>query len=369
MICGSYKVAQTGIKTPFLKGQRRGMVDGIEVLEFDLSYSNHHGFLRRTLTFISFSLRSTFVALFEPADIVFATSTPLTAGIPGIAARWLRGRPFVFEVRDLWPELPRAMGVITNRLILGLMEVLEWLSYKSADRLIALSPGILDGIARHRVNRDRIAFISNGCDIDLFSQPAARWRPAQVGATDLMAVFSGTHGPANGLDAVLDAAAELRKRKRSDIKIVLVGEGKQKPELQKRAAAKNLDNVIFLNSIDKRSLASLLADADLGLQILADVPAFYYGTSPNKFFDYLASGIPVLTNYPGWVAEMIVRERIGYAVPPRDPGAFADALEQAAEERSSLPSLGMRARALADREFSRQKLGRKFVQWLEGVMI
>jgi len=266
----------------------------------------------------------------------------------------------------LWPELPKAMGVITNPLVLGAMGVLEWLSYRSARRLVGLSPGIVDGIARRGVARERIALIPNGCDLDIFGAPSAHWRPAGVGAEDLMAVFTGTHGIANGLDAVLDAAAELKRRGRGDIKLVLIGDGKLKPALQARAQADGLDNLVFHPPVGKGQLAGLMAATDVGLQILANVPAFYYGTSPNKFFDYLAAGLPVLNNYPGWLAEIIARHQCGFAVPPDDPVAFAAALCQAADDPAERLRMGARARQLAAAEYDRALLAGRFVAWLEG---
>jgi len=219
----------------------------------------------------------------ERYDVLFATTTPLTAGIPGIFARWLRGKPFVFEVRDLWPELPRAMGVIKNPLVLWAMGVLEWASYRSAHRLIGLSPGIVEGITHRGVPRARIALVPNGCDLEIFSGDVEPWRPAQVQPGDLLAVFAGTHGLANGLDAVLDAAAELKRRGRDDIKLLLIGQGKLKPGLQARAQREGLGNVVFHDPVNKARLAGLMAATDVGIQSLANVPAFYYGTSPNKF--------------------------------------------------------------------------------------
>ena len=117
----------------------------------------------------------------------------------------------------------------------------------------------------------------------------------------------------------------------------------------------------------KADLAGLMKAADIGMQVLANVPAFYYGTSPNKFFDYIAAGLPVLNNYPGWLADMIEREQCGFAVPPADPGAFADALEAAADEREKLPDMGRKAKALAMREFDREQLANRWVDWVTGV--
>lgn len=366
MVCGSAVRGNTGLSTPFERGWRRGMVDGIEVLEFDLAYSNRDGFLRRSAIFLRFALLSILVALREDYDLVFASSTPLTAGVPGVFARWLRRKPFVFEVRDLWPELPRAMGVIRNPLVLWAMSVLEWVSYRSAVRLVGLAPGIVDGIARRGVARSRITLIPNGCDFGIFAGGEAPWRPPGVAPGDLLAVFAGAHGIANGLDAVLEVAIELQRRGRDDIKILLIGEGKLKPRLERRTADAGLTNLIFHDPVNKTRLAGLIAATDVGLQILANVPAFYDGTSPNKFFDYLSAGVPILINYPGWLAALVQEHRCGYAVRPANPAAFADALEHAAAHRRALPGMGERATALAHSRFDRQVLADAFVDWLEG---
>lgn len=366
MVCASAVRGTTGIATPFVNGRRRGMVDGIDVIEFDLSYSNRDGFLRRTAVFLRFAVLSVVVALREPCDLVFATTTPLTAGVPGIVARWVRGRPFVFEVRDLWPELPRAMGVIRNPFVLWAMSILEWVSYRSANRLVGLAPGIVDGIARRGVGRARIALIPNGCDFGLFADATDPWRPEGVAQSDLMAVFAGAHGIANGLDAVLDAAGELQARGRDDVKVVLIGEGMRKEHLRSRAASEGLRNVIFHDPVPKRKLAGLMASTDVGLQILDNVPAFYEGTSPNKFFDYLAAGLPVLINYPGWLARIVRESECGYAVAPADPAAFADALTHAALNRPELKPMGQRASALARERFDRSRLADEFADWVAG---
>ncbi|MEN8321698.1 glycosyltransferase family 4 protein [Acinetobacter junii] len=366
MVCGSFGAGQTGLTQPFNNGIRRGMVDGIDIIEFELPYSNALSFLKRILIFLSFAFKSIKVALTEKYDVVFATTTPLTAGIPGIFAKWFRRKPFVFEVRDLWPELPKAMGVIKNPIVLWMMSVLEWTSYHSADRLVGLSPGIVDGIIKRGIAPEKVASIPNGCDLDIFASEHQVWRPEGVKPTDLMAIFTGTHGLANGLNAVLDAAVELKKRQRTDIKLVLVGDGMQKKALLERAVELQLDNVIFHDPVNKTKLAGLMASADIGLQILANVPAFYYGTSPNKFFDYISAGLPVLNNYPGWLAELITKEQCGFAVPPENPQAFADALEQAANQRERLIEMGRNGQQVAREQFNRSILSQKFSDWVTG---
>lgn len=345
-----------------------GMVDGIRVLQFNLEYSNYMSLPRRALVFLQFALRSLGVALQLDYDLLFATSTPLTVGIPGIIARPLHRKPFVFEVRDLWPELPRAMGVVTNPLVLAGMSVLEWLSYRMATACIALAPGIRDGITRRSPAGRAIAMIPNGCDLDLF-QPGRREELDLPGvkAGDCVAVFTGAHGMANGLDAVLDAAAVLMRWGRRDIVLAFIGDGKLKPRLVARAQAEGLKNCLFMDPMPKNCLNRVVSCCDVGLMILDDVPAFYYGTSPNKFFDYISSGLPVLNNYPGWLAEMIREHRCGVAVPPRDPEAFADALCALAGDQERRREYGRNARLLAEKMFSRERLANEFVDWLEEV--
>lgn len=366
MVCGAYQGGVSGLQGAFVNGKRTGSVDGIEVIELELEYSNYQSFLQRTGVFLKFAFRSVWIALRHPCDLVFATTTPLTAGLPGIFARVLKGKRFVFEVRDLWPELPKAMGVITNPLILSLMSMLEWLSYRSASTSIGLSPGIVEGIKKRSRKDQPVAMIPNGCDLELFSGVnISPLRPEKVGENDLMAVFTGAHGVANGLDAVLRAAEILKRRGRNDIKLVFIGDGKLKPSLCSDAAKKQLSNCIFLEPVPKMKLAEYMKGADIGLMILANIPAFYYGTSPNKFFDYLSIGLPVLNNYPGWLSDMIQKNDCGYTVEPDNAELFADALEDAANNREKLMGMGVSALALGKREFDRKNLASEFVAALE----
>lgn len=366
MVCG--KTDDLGLPLATRNGMRRGDIDGIDVIQLDVPYSNYDGILKRSLVFLRFAWQSVRLALNEPYDVLFATSTPLTAGLPGIVMKLLgRKKPFVFEVRDLWPELPKALGM-KNPFLLGGMSILEWLSYNLADACVGLSPGICEGITRRCRKKKPIAMIPNSCDLEIF-KPGRRsdLKLDGIADTDLVAVFTGAHGIANGLDAVLDAAAELIKRGRTDIRLLFIGDGKMKPDLMKRVEIEGLSNCRFLDPMPKRKLNALVASVDVGLMILADVPAFYYGTSPNKFFDYIASGLPVLNNYPGWLADLIARHGCGMVVPPRNPAAFADALAALAADPAKRAEMGRNARILAEKEFNRDQLGNRLVDLLEAV--
>ena len=366
VVCGSGRMSSTGLAGKPVKGTRRGKVDGIDIIELDLPYSNYDSFLKRSWIFLLFAWQSIGLALSLKYDLLFATSTPLTAGIPGIFATLLRRKPFVFEVRDLWPELPREMGVITNPVILWAMGVLEWMSYHSARGCIGLSPGIVQGINRRGISPDRVAMVPNGCDLEMFNPLFGDvLRPDGVGEGDFVAVFTGAHGIANGLDAVLDVAKVLTERRRNDIRLVFIGDGKLKPALVARAEREGLVNCLFIDSVSKLKLTAYLRGADAGLMLLANVPAFYYGTSPNKFFDYIAIGLPVLNNYPGWLAGMIKDNNCGLAIEPDNPIAFANALEKMADNPLLRKEMSSNARNFAVKEFDRAKLGNNFVNFLE----
>lgn len=366
MVCGENERAGLALARDARRNWSRGVIDGIDVIALPLRYSNRDGLFKRALLFLKFALRSVAIALREDYDLLFATSTPLTAGIPGIAVKWLRGGiPFVFEVRDLWPELPKALGV-RNPIVLGGMSLLEWLSYRMADGCVALAPGIEEGIRRRSPAGRDVVMIPNGCDNDIF-RPELRAPLTLSGIKPgaFVAGFAGAHGVANGLDAVLDAAAELQRRGRTDIQIVLIGDGNQKDRLVERARNELLANVLFFPPVRKGELARITASLDCGLMILADVPAFYFGTSPNKFFDYIAAGIPVVCNYPGWLAELIAKNACGAVAKPRDAASLADALARLADDPAGRRAMGSRARRLAESEFDRQLLADRFVSIIE----
>jgi glycosyltransferase involved in cell wall biosynthesis len=228
-------------------------------------------------------------------------------------------------------------------------------------------------MARRSRKRKPIEIIPNGCDLEIFHPSHG---PNDGGgqlvpgfpSDGLRCVFTGAHGRANGLDAVLDAASVLRSRGRSDIHLVFIGDGKLKPQLVARCEREKLTNCHFLDPVPKRQLSTLMSQTDVSLMILANVPAFYYGTSPNKFFDYISAGLPVVNNYPGWLADMIGQHECGIAVPPENPAAFAEALIRLADDPDLRRRMGRNARRLAETEFNRLDLANRLVDFLESIV-
>jgi len=365
MICGDYAAGDRAPATG--TGVSEYDIEGIHVMRIAEPYGNEMSFARRVLAFGRFARKAAPLVVATRADLVFATSTPLTVGLPGRKAARKLDVPFVFEVRDLWPELAIAMNVVRNPLLKWYTRRMERTIYAAATRIIALAPGIKEGICKSGYPADQVDLIPNSADLDLFHPSDEPLEDRRFGSPDeFRLVFTGAHGLANGLDAVLDAAAELKRRDVTGIRFVFIGQGSQRDRLIARATERGLDDVVsWVPSIPKEELARVLPRFDVGMMILANVPAFYYGTSPNKFFDYIACGLPVLNNYPGWLAGMIEANHCGIVVPPDDANAFADAVLELRERREDLPQMGLRARKLAQTQFSRDRLGAAFVESLQ----
>lgn len=352
---------------PFRYGMRRGVFEDIDLIELNVPFNHDFNIFQRSLIFFKFIFHSIRFVFTEKYDVLLATSTPLTIGVPGIIMKiFYPKKSFVFEVRDLWPELPREMGVIKNKLILWIMGVLEFFCYNKADVCIALSPGIKHGIEKRLKKRTPVYLVPNGSDLDLF-KPGSASKTVFPGCTDsdFVAIFTGAHGTANGLDAALNAAKALQKSNAKYIKLVFIGSGNQKERLINRVKEEEIENCIFMDPVSKVNLVKLLQAADIGLMILANVPAFYYGTSPNKFFDYISAGLPVLNNYPGWLADMIVEKNLGKVVPPDAPEVFAQSLLDMSTDQTQLREMGRNARQFAESQFNRQLLASKFLEALD----
>lgn len=285
----------------------------------------------RIANWVSYAATATIAALrLGRHDAVYASSPHLLAGLAG----WLLARvwrvPFVLEIRDLWPKVLLDMGTLTaTSPLYRALDGLARLLYRKADALVVLADGVVDEVAREGVARERICVIPNGADPADFDvdEPRETLRE-RFGFTDrFVVVYAGAHGPANGLGLVLDAAGQLAGT-HPDVEFVLVGDGVDKPALQARAAAEKLTNVRFLDPIAKDEMPKLLAAADAGLHVLADVPLFRYGVSPNKLYDYMAAGRPAITNTPGEVSALVRAADAGIAT---DPEGIADAVAAVAD--------------------------------------
>ena len=256
--------------------------------------------------------------------VVIGSSPHLPGALAARTAAWLRRVPFVFEVRDLWPE-SLAVGDEDRSLTYRVLRAVSDLLYRSSDAIVVLASGSVDSIVGRGVKRDRITYIPNGVDPTAFDDASPR-RPVGVPDGVPLLVYAGAHGPANDLDTVLRSMELLGERGR-EAHLVLVGDGPSKGELVEFASELQLTNVTFLDPIPKSEIPALLKACDVGVMPLADVELFQRAVSPNKLFDYLCAGLRVASNVPGVVGDMVYASSSGVTCQPGDPAALADTIE------------------------------------------
>jgi glycosyltransferase involved in cell wall biosynthesis len=338
------------------------MVDGIRVLSIAAGYNDPHvgtampGW-RRLLKFEEFGRAAAQAGRdLEAPDVVLATHTPLAVGLAGIRLSRAFSVPFVFEVRDLWPEALINVGALTNSAVAWWLRRTARKCYRAAAHIVALSPGMKEGIERHGIPAEKITVIPNASDLDLFGphvDGAEQRRRLGLGGR-FAAIYFGAMGFANGLDYVVEAGRVLAQRGRDDIVLVLFGSGGQEAELQRLARNYGLTNVLFHSAVAREEIARVVAGCDACMTIFRGGGENTW--SPNKLFDALAAGKPVLINVSGWLRDMIEQSGSGRYVEPDRPEALADALEDLARNGSLCRQMGANARTLAERRFDRRML-------------
>ncbi|WP_411889666.1 glycosyltransferase family 4 protein [Yoonia sp. SDW83-1] len=343
-------------------------IDGIEVHWLPVRYDNTMSFAGRIGAFFKFALKAGQRGCRIGGDLVFATSTPLTIILPGYrAARRLR-TPLVFEVRDLWPKLPIAMGALKNPLTRWLAICLERFAYARSDAIVALSPGMAEGVIQLGYPEDKITIIPNGCDLDLFtpSEVAAnkfRTKHPELGTGQII-LYAGTLGRINGV-GYLAQLAHLMKDRFPEVRFVTIGHGSEAERTHQLAKQLGVLDVNFFQypAMSKQELVGAFAAASVSCSLFIDLPAMW-ANSANKFFDTLASGTAVAINYQGWQADLIDEHECGVVL-NADPDKAADDLSLLLSDREALAETGRRARQLAQVRFSRDKLGQEFVSVLQ----
>ena len=244
----------------------RDRVEGIDLLLLNVPYSNYFSYAKRLAAFALFTAEAGIAGPLLPRpDVVFASSTPLTIGIPGLLTARLRRAPFVFELRDLWPEVPIAIGALRSRPLIAAARRLEALLYAGAARIVVLSEASRDALLARGVPAGKLVFVPNACDLDLFRPDNVDHEfRARHGLTGkFVALYSGAMGRANGIDQLIDAAVALRAAGRDDVAIVAVGDGGRRPHLDDSARRLGLDNLHVLGPLPKQALAGVVGAADV----------------------------------------------------------------------------------------------------------
>jgi len=347
-------------------------VDGIRVVPIAAAYAQGSvgtglSAFQRMRHFLHFAKLAGRVGKKLPRpDVVFATHTPLMIGLPGMELGRHFGVPFVFEVRDLWPQGMINSGALKNPLAIWWLRRMERKIYHAAQHIVALSPGMKAGIVQTGIPPERITVIPNASDLDLFRPDldgtAARERLGL--GQRFAAIYFGAMGHNNGLGYAIEAARLLSHRDNERIVIVLHGSGGKRAELEQLVQKYGLKNVIFSDPVpDKSIVAEIVAACNACLTIYANTRR-EQSWSPNKMFDALAAGRPVLINVPGWLGDTIENNGCGRFVDPDRPAALADALEDLSTKPELCQEMGRNGRALAEREFARDILADRLEQVL-----
>jgi glycosyltransferase involved in cell wall biosynthesis len=336
---------------------RRQTVEGISVHYLPVAYDNTFGFLRRVQSFLQFVWQSTRLA-FPRKDIAlcYATSTPITVGLVALILKKVKGIPFYFEVRDLWPEAPIQLGFIRNKILIRLLHALERCIYRAAEKTIALSPGMAKGIEPHKPSR-AIHLLPNMADTAFFSPVSPRRTQPQ---DPFYIGYTGALARANRLDFLLDIARLCQEKHLDQVRFLIAGTGAEAQRLAGKSEALGLKNMSFLGYRNRQQIRELLQTVQATYTSFDTYPILQTN-SPNKFFDSLAAGKLTIVNTRGWLQELVEQHQCGFYADPGHPETFIQKLQPYLFDADLLIHAQQHARQLAEQQFSRELITRQFV--------
>jgi len=335
-------------------------VDDIKVYWLYVPYDNSFSYIKRILAFIKFIFLSTKVALRINCDVVLASSTPLTVAIPAILYKKINKVPMVFEVRDLWPEIPVAIGAIKSKLLIFLAKFLEKSAYRNSKYVIALSPGMKNGIEKAGMSENSIIVIPNSCDTNLFNVSASRGLRFIDENSFLrdkkVVIYAGTFGYINGVSYLVDLSKEMSKINKN-IYFLAVGDGKENKKLYDLARKEGVlnNNFFIMKPVAKNKMPELLSAATICASLFKPYKEMW-NNSANKFFDGLAAGKPIMINYQGWQSKLLNETGSGITVSYDNISNAAKSLNNFISDDEKLRKASLSSANLAKEKFNRDKL-------------
>lgn len=341
-------------------------VEGIRVIRVWSYITRNEGFARRILDYLSYMVTGTVASLFvRRVDVVVGTSPQFFTACAGCAVAALKRRPFVFELRDIWPESIRTVGAVNSSRVLDILERLELFLYRRAAMVISVTHAFRQNLIDRGIDADKIHVVTNGVDTSRFvpmAKDAALERELRL-EERFVAGYIGTHGMAHALETLLEAARLLAEAPDGgDIRILMLGDGARRAALKAQAGAQGLDNVLFLESVPRDQIARYWSVLDASIIHLRKSDLFRT-VIPSKLFECMAMGIPVVHGVEGESADIVRESGIGLTVPPEDPEALASALKRLRDDRSL--SRKMRsAGPVAARRYDRRVLAARMLELL-----
>ena len=337
--------------------------DGVKVIIINVRIDNRQSFLKRIFSFLAYSILSCWYSLTYPTQVVIASSGPITVGFPGLIAKLLRRKKLVFESRDLWPDGAIELGIIKNPLMIKASRWFEKFCYRYSDLIVALSIG-MEKEVRVKSPRSNVITVTNAANITLFSTPQPF--PPNLGISPkTYAIYTGNIGDVNNSIWLLEAAKTLQE-KGSSLKIVMIGEGQQRELIDQEIKNHQLNTLLRWPLIPKENLVALIQHALVSLVPLKGTPVLDT-SSPNKFFESLSAGVPVVQNTQGWMKDFLIEHEVGFTLPPDNPEHLADLLIYLASDPVRLQGMKERALAISKIEFDKNRLADKMITAIESI--
>lgn len=338
------------------------IIDGIIVKIINIKINNKQPLFLRLITFFSYAFISIWYSLTIKADVVIASSGPITVGLPGLFAKYFRSIPLVFEVRDLWPDGAIDLGIIRNKFLKKIAYWFEYKCYKNSSLIVSLSPGIKDFII-NKYNLPNVISVTNSANIELFN--TKQCQPNNLFPIKKYAIYTGNIGEVNNSKLLLDISVELCKLGRSDLKIVLIGDGPMRNELVLKA--RDLPNFIVLGLMSKVDLVPFIQNALVSLVPLKN-SLILDTSSPNKLFESLAAGVPVIQTSSGWIKDFLDFHQVGYTIQSDFPKLFAEKIIDLDINSSSTNSMSDRCFLVAEQYFNKDYLAEKMLKEIEQIV-
>jgi glycosyltransferase involved in cell wall biosynthesis len=330
-------------------------IEGIKVHYLPIPYDNSFSIVKRIWAFFSFFCSATILAIKLKKDIIYATSTPISVGGIALLNKWIKKTPYIFEVRDLWPQVPIEMGYIRNPLFISILNKFEKLIYKNSQNIIALSPGIELSII-NKCQGKPVMMIPNFADIEYFNH---HLKPI---SNKITISYIGTFGKANGLEAYIELAKIAQDNFLDKFHFNLMGEGAETEKLKKMSTSYQLNNISFIPFSNKENVKSLMRDSDLIYVSFANFPILGQTTSPNKLFDALAMHKPIIVNFNGWLSDLILKNYAGFIHQTSNSKTLLSEILETSIDQNKWVSMSDASGKLATEYFNKELLIDKLVK-------
>lgn len=341
----------------------RQRIDGIDLIIINSADSNRDGILKRIFKALVFSLMSCYYALTVKCDIVLASSGPITVGLPALLTKWFRGKPMIFEVRDLWPDGAIELGKLNNRFVQKIAIWFEKLCYKNSSLIVPCSKGMEEGVLRKHP-RAQTLVIPNASDVELFSKVSDDDKsiPEKYKGKKLF-LYAGSLGLMDEVEQIIEGMRLV-----SDPRVVwlIIGDGAEKKHLEKLVSRYGLTNIEFLGIMPKIEVVKWFSRVQASFVTFRDLPVLHT-SSPNKMFDSFAAGVPIIQSTKGWIKELVEETNCGINVEPNKPHQFAEAIVSIASDKSLRDKLASNAKRLAETTFDRGALAYSYLNAMEKI--